>query len=234
MNSSAKPPGIAVVIPACNEADSIAKVLSDIPKGLAAEIVVVNNNSVDNTAGITREMGTVVVDESQQGYGSACMKGVEYLKSQPRKPDIIVFLDADYSDYPQEMVALIEPIFEQNFDLVLGSRSADKMQKGAMPAQQILGNRLATFLIKTLYGVQFTDLGPFRAVKFDKLLSLDLKDRTYGYPIEMQLKAVRQHMRICEVPVSYRPRIGKSKISGTIKGTIMAGYKILSAILRYR
>jgi glycosyltransferase involved in cell wall biosynthesis len=234
LNRSTKPPDIAVIIPACNEAASIAKVLSDIPKGLAAEIVVVNNNSIDDTARIAREKGALVVDEPDQGYGSACMKGVEYLKSRPHKPDIVVFLDADYSDYPEEMIALIEPVFEQNFDLVLGSRSRGKMQKGAMPAQQIVGNRLATFLIKTLYGVQFTDLGPFRAVKFDKLLSLDLCDRTYGWPIEMQLKAVRQHWRICEVPVSYRPRIGKSKISGTIKGTIMAGYKILSAILRYR
>lgn len=234
MNRSTRLPTIAVVIPACNEAASIAKVLSDIPKGLAAEIVVVNNNSVDDTAHIAEEMGAIVVDEPRQGYGYACMKGVDFLKSRAHKPDIIVFLDADYSDYPEEMTALIEPILEENFDLVLGSRSGDKMQKGAMPAQQILGNRLATSLIKTLYGVQFTDLGPFRAVKFDKLLSLDLRDRTYGWPIEMQLKAVRQYMRICEVPVSYRARIGKSKISGTIKGTIMAGYKILSAILRYR
>ena len=234
MNRSVQPPDIAVIIPACNEAASIAKVLSDIPKGLAAEIVVVNNNSSDDTALIAREKGAIVVDEPRQGYGAACMRGVEYLQSRPGKPDIVVFLDADYSDYPEEMIALIEPVFEQNFDLVLGSRSPGKMQKGAMPAQQIFGNRLATFLIKTLYGVQFTDLGPFRAVKFDKLLSLDLCDRTYGWPIEMQLKAVRQRWRICEVPVSYRPRIGKSKISGTIRGTIMAGYKILSAILRYR
>ncbi|MHB8084954.1 MAG: glycosyltransferase family 2 protein [Dehalococcoidia bacterium] len=234
MNRSTEPPNIAVVIPACNEAASIAKVLSDIPMGLAAEIVVVNNNSVDDTARIAREKGAIVVDEPRRGYGSACMKGVEYLNSQARKPDIIVFLDADFSDYPEEMVALIEPIFEQNFDLVLGSRAGGKMLKGAMPVQQIFGNRLATFLIKTLYGVQFTDLGPFRAVKFDKLLSLDLRDKTYGWPIEMQLKAVKQHLRVCEVPVSYRPRIGKSKISGTIKGTIMAGYKILIAILRYR
>ncbi len=194
----------------------------------------VNNNSSDDTAFVAREKGAIVVDEPRQGYGAACMRGVEYLQSRPGKPDIVVFLDADYSDYPEEMIALIEPIFEQNFDLVLGSRSPGKMQKGAMPVQQIFGNRLATFLIKTLYGVQFTDLGPFRAVKFDKLLSLDLCDRTYGWPVEMQLKAVRQRWRICEVPVSYRPRIGKSKISGTIRGTIMAGYKILSAILRYR
>ena len=234
MNRSVQPPDIAVIIPACNEAASIAKVLSDIPKGLAAEIVVVNNNSSDSTAPIAREKGATVVDEPRQGYGAACMRGVEYLQSRPGKPDIVVFLDADYSDYPEEMIALIEPVFEQNFDLVLGSRSPGKMQKGAMPVQQIFGNRLATFLIKTLYGVQFTDLGPFRAVKFDKLLSLDLCDRTYGWPVEMQLKAVRQRWRICEVPVSYRPRIGKSKISGTIRGTIMAGYKILSAILRYR
>jgi glycosyltransferase involved in cell wall biosynthesis len=234
LNRSAKPPNIAVIIPAYNEAASIGKVLADIPKRLAAEIIVVNNNSSDDTAPIAREKGAIVVDEPRQGYGFACMKGVEYLQLGPDKPDIVVFLDADYSDYPEEMIALIEPIFEQNFDLVLGSRTLGKIQKGTMPAQQIFGNRLATWLIKTFYGARFTDLGPFRAVKFDKLMALDMRDKTYGWPIEMQLKAVRQQLRICEVPVRYRTRIGKSKISGTIRGTIMAGYKILSAILRYR
>jgi glycosyltransferase involved in cell wall biosynthesis len=225
---------ISVIIPAYNEADSIAKVLADIPESLVTEVVVVNNNSADSTAENARSNGATVLDEPRQGYGFACLKGVDYLKSRLKKPGIAVFLDADYSDYPEEMVNLIKPIIEQDCDLVIGSRVLGRKEKGAMPLQQVLGNWLATALIRLLYRAKFTDLGPFRAIKFDKLIGLDMKSQAYGWPVEMQLKAVRQGLHICEVPVSYRARIGRSKISGTMRGSILAGYEILSTIFEYR
>ena len=228
-----RPPGIVVIIPALNEADSIAKVLADIPKSLVAEVVVVNNNSSDSTAEKARNSGATVLDEPRQGYGFACLKGVEYLTSKANKPDIVVFMDADYADYPGEIANLIKPVIEQNCDLVIGSRTLGRRERGAMPLQQVFGNWLATIFIRLLYRVKFTDLGPFRAIKFDKLTGLDMKDQTYGWPVEMQLKAVKQGLRICEVPVSYRARIGRSKISGTVKGGILAGYRILATIFRY-
>ena len=234
MSSIKGRPNVAVIIPAFNEAPSIGMVLADIPRSLDAQIILVDNNSTDATARVAQDHGATVVQEPRQGYGSACMRGVQHLASSPKKPDIVVFLDADYSDYPAEMISLIEPIFDENFDLVLGSRSMGKMEQGAMPAQQLLGNRLAVWMIKALHGAEFTDLGPFRAIKFDRLLELDMQDRSYGWPVEMQVKAVKRHLRVCEVPVSYRPRVGRSKISGTIRGTIMAGYRIIDTILRYR
>jgi glycosyltransferase involved in cell wall biosynthesis len=227
-------PEIAVIIPAFNEADSITKVLDDIPKGLVSEVVVVDNNSTDATSEKARQAGATVLSEPRQGYGFACLKGVDYLKSRSKNPDIVVFLDADYSDYPEEMASLLTPIIEQDCDLVIGARSPGKRGKGAMPPHQPLGNWLAITLIRLIHGVKFTDLGPFRAIKFDKLIGLDMKDRTYGWPIEMQLKAVKQGLRIGEVPVSYRARIGKSKVSGSVKGSILAGYKIIATIFRYR
>ena len=225
---------IVVIIPAFNEADSIAKVLADIPKSMVAEVVVVNNNSVDATSENARNAGATVLDEPRRGYGSACLKGIDYLKSRATKPDIVVFLDADYADYPEEMVSLIKPILAENCDLVIGSRSQGKKTRQAMRLQQVFGNWLATTLINLLYRVKFTDLGPFRAIKFAKLISLDMKDKNYGWTAEMQLKAIKQGLSIREVPVSYRARIGKSKISGTFKGSIMAGYKIITTIFRYR
>jgi glycosyltransferase involved in cell wall biosynthesis len=227
-------PYIAVIVPAMNEADAIARVIADIPPGIAGEIVVVNNNSNDATPEVAISCGATVIDEPRQGYGFACMRGVDYLAARATKPDIVVFLDADYSDYPGEMVELVRPIVEHNYGLVIGCRSVSKRDRGIMPVQQIWGNWLATLLIKLFYGAKFKDLGPFRAIKFDDLIALNMKDRTYGWPVEMQLKSLKRGMRICEVPVSYRARIGKSKISGTVRGTFLAGYKIISTIIKYR
>jgi glycosyltransferase involved in cell wall biosynthesis len=223
---------IAVVIPACNEEASIAKVVRDIPGDLAAEVVVVDNNSTDATAENARNAGAAVIRELHQGYGYACQKGIEYLSAADRKPDIVVFLDGDYSDYPEEMSALVRPIIEQDFDLVIGSRMLRMKNRRAMPFHQIIGNRLLALLIWVLYGVRFTDLGPFRAIKYDTLAGLDIEDKTYGWPAEMQVKAVKRGLHITEVSVNYRRRIGKSKITGTVKGTVLALYRILVAIFK--
>jgi glycosyltransferase involved in cell wall biosynthesis len=225
---------IAVVIPAFNEAESIGKVLSEIPGALRAEVVVVNNNSADATPQLARQSGAIVIDEQRQGYGYACLAGVKYLAARATRPDIVVFVDADNSDYPSEMSSLVEPIIKRGYDLVLGCRVRAKMEKGAMPVHQRFGNWLATSLIWLFYGVKFRDLGPFRAIKLTKLMELGMRDTTYGWPIEMQLKAVRRRMTVCEVSVSYRKRIGRSKISGTIRGTALAGIKIIGAIFKYR
>jgi glycosyltransferase involved in cell wall biosynthesis len=223
---------IAVIIPAFNEADSIAAVLADIPGELVAEIIVVDNGSSDATAQIAEAAGATVVTEDRRGYGYACARGVQYLANSPRKPDIVVFIDADYSDYPSEMTDLVKPIVDNGYDLVVGCRT--KVEKFAMPPQQVLGNRLAVGLINLLCdGVRYHDLGPFRAIRYEKLIALDIQDRTYGWPVEMQVKAAKRNMRVLEVPVSYRARIGKSKISGTVRGTLLAGYKIITTILKY-
>jgi glycosyltransferase involved in cell wall biosynthesis len=221
---------IAVIIPACNEEASIARVISDIPRDLVTDVVVVDNNSTDATAENAGYAGAKVIHEASQGYGYACQKGIDYLNAGDKKPDIVVFLDGDYSDYPEEIIALVEPVIRQNFDLVIGSRLLGMVSKKAMPFHQFIGNRLLTLLIRALYGVQFTDLGPFRAIKYDKLAGLDIRDRTYGWTAEMQVKAVKQGLSITEVPVRYRQRIGKSKITGTVKGTILALYRILVVI----
>jgi glycosyltransferase involved in cell wall biosynthesis len=225
---------IMVIIPAFNEADSIVRVINDIPKDLACEIVVVNNGSKDGTSGMAREAGATVLAEDRKGYGFACLRGIDYAKSKPAfdKPYIIVFLDGDYSDYPREMGFLVKPILEDNFDFVIGSRKMGRAEKGAMLPQAVFGNALATRLIKWFYGGTFTDLGPFRAIKFDKLLELDMKDKTFGWTVEMQVKAVKLRLKFCEVPVSYRKRLGISKVTGTFTGTVKAGYKILWTIFR--
>ncbi|MCP3931539.1 MAG: glycosyltransferase family 2 protein [Bacteroidetes bacterium] len=222
---------IVVIIPAFNEENAVGNVIRDIPKHLVREIVVVNNNSNDQTKIIAQRAGATVLDEWRQGYGYACLKGMEYVKDNP--PDIIVFLDADYSDYPEEMELLIQPIIKHDYDMVIGSRALGDRESGSMTPQQVFGNWLATSLLMLFYGVSYTDLGPFRAIKYDKLLKLNMKDKTYGWTVEMQLKAAKQKMKITEMPVNYRVRIGKSKVSGTIKGTIMAGYKILLTIFKY-
>lgn len=226
-------PNISVIIPAFNEENGIGQVIKEIPRDLVNEIVVVNNASTDNTEKIAAAAGATVLREPVPGYGRACLKAIDYLKDKVRPPDIVVFLDADYSDYPEEMHGLIGPIIHQNADLVIGSRVLGKKEKGSMTVQQIFGNWLATRLLKLLYGATFTDLGPFRAVKFESLLKLDMRDKTYGWTVEMQLKASKRKMKCVEVPVRYRRRIGFSKISGTIKGTLLAGYKILYTIARY-
>lgn len=224
---------IVVIIPAFNEENSVGNVLREIPKELVSEVVVVNNNSNDKTKINAQKAGATVLDEKRQGYGYACLKGIEYVKEKKSNPDIIVFIDADYSDYPEEMKDLIKPIIEQDYDMVIGSRALGNRERGSMTPQQIFGNKLATGLMKFLYGVKYTDLGPFRAIKFDKLLELEMRDTTYGWTVEMQLKAAKKKMKVTEIAVNYRKRIGFSKVSGTVKGTIMAGYKIITTLLKY-
>jgi len=226
-------PIIKVIIPAFNEENGVGQVIQEIPKELVHEVIVVNNASTDETERVAAEAGATVLREPVPGYGRACLKGIEYLKKSNPPPDIVVFLDADHSDFPEEMRELIKPIIEQHADLVIGSRALGSKQKGSMTPQQIFGNWLATRLLELFYKVKFTDLGPFRAVKFTSLLALDMQDKTYGWTVEMQLKAARKKMVCVEVPVGYRVRIGFSKISGTLKGTILAGYKIITTIFRY-
>lgn len=223
---------IDVIIPAYNEEGSICQVLRDIPWTLVREVIVCNNASTDRTAEVAKEGGATVLNQPRKGYGSACLKGISYIHEKRQHPDIVVFMDADYSDYPEEMPKLIEPILKRNADLVIGSRSLGKREKGAMMPQQIFGNWLATNLIRSLYGYHFTDLGPFRAIRFTKLLQLDMKDPDFGWTVEMQIKAAKNHLKCEEVPVTYRKRVGTSKVSGTIKGTILAGYKILWTIFK--
>ncbi len=227
-------PIIVVIIPAYNEENSIAKVINDIPTGLVHEVIVVNNNSNDATEVNARAAGATVLRERRPGYGFACLKGIEYLKELENKPDIVVFIDADYSDHPEEMPLLVKPIISDGMDMVIGSRALGKKERGSMTVQQVFGNWLATRLLKIIYDVRYTDLGPFRAICYDKLLEINMQDTTYGWTVEMQLKAAKLKMKIIEVPVSYRKRIGFSKISGTLKGTVMAGYKIITTIFKYR
>ena len=221
-----------VIIPALNEERSIGRVIGDIPQDLVTEIVVVNNGSTDSTARVASSSGATVIDEERRGYGQACLAGIDYIKNSSYLPDIIVFLDADYSDYPQEMEDLVSPITEGGYDLVIGSRTIGERQKGALLPQALVGNYVATRLIKLFYRVDFTDLGPFRAIRYDKLLSLDMRDKTFGWTVEMQVKAAKNGLRCAEVPVSYRKRIGTSKITGTVAGSVMAGVKIIWMIFR--
>lgn len=224
---------IVVIIPAFNEENSVGKVIADIPKDIVNEVIVVNNNSNDLTSLNAFNAGATVVDEPNQGYGNACLKGLAYLKELKNKPDIVIFLDADYSDYPEEIALLIAPILNQDYDMVIGSRALGDRESGSMMPQQIFGNWLATTLLNFFYKVNYTDLGPFRAIKYDKLLEIDMVDRNYGWTVEMQLKAAKLKFKTMEVPVKYRVRIGHSKVSGTIKGTIGAGYKIITTIFKY-
>ncbi|MEX0999721.1 MAG: glycosyltransferase family 2 protein [Thermodesulfobacteriota bacterium] len=226
---------ILVIIPAYNEEESIGEVINDIPKELVSEIVVVNNNSTDKTTTNAESAGATVVNEMQMGYGYACLKGIKYAQSlgENERPDIIVFLDGDYSDYPEDIRGLVKPIIENDIDMVIGSRTLGNAEKGALLPQQVFGNWLATTLISFLYGLKFTDLGPFRAIKFNKLLELNMVDKTYGWTVEMQIKAAKQKFRCTEVPVNYRKRIGVSKITGTVSGSIKAGHKILWTIFKY-
>lgn len=225
-------PKIKVIIPAFNEQDSIANVIQDIPS-LVEEVIVVSNNSTDLTEVNAKQAGATVLTENRKGYGYACLKGMDYISKQKSKPDIIVFLDGDYSDYPEELTKIIAPIIEDNIDLVIGSRVKELREDGAMTPQQIFGNWLATKLMSLFFKAKFTDLGPFRAIKYEKLLALNMVDKTYGWTVEMQLKALKQKLSYTEVPVNYRNRIGVSKVSGTIKGSIFAGVKILSWIFKY-
>ncbi len=223
---------IKVIIPAFNEEASIAKVISEIPD-YVSEIVVVSNNSTDNTVENAQNAGATVLTESNKGYGYACLHGIDYISKQSKTPEIIVFIDGDYSDYPEELDKLVKPILEQDIDLVIGARTKELREPGSMTPQQVFGNKLATFLMQVLFRAKFTDLGPFRAIKYDRLMQLQMEDKTYGWTVEMQLKAIKRKLRYTEVPVRYKKRIGVSKVSGTVKGTIFAGIKILAWIFKY-
>jgi len=223
---------IKVIIPAYNEEGSIANVINDIPSNVD-EIIVVNNNSTDSTVKNAKQAGATVLDEPQKGYGYACLKGMGYISTLDKSPDIIVFLDGDYSDYPEELTKIVEPILKDDIDFVIGARVKRLREHGSMTPQQVFGNWLATFLMKIMFGAKFTDLGPFRAIKYDKLLGLNMEDKTYGWTVEMQLKALKQKLSYVEIPVNYRNRIGVSKVSGTVKGSIFAGVKILTWIFKY-
>jgi glycosyltransferase involved in cell wall biosynthesis len=220
---------IAVIIPALNEEKTMPLVLSDIPEDLVDEVVVVDNGSNDKTPSIVREKGATLLFETRKGYGYPCLKAIEYLKN--KKPDVVVFLDGNYSDYPDQIIKLVEPIVRQHYDMVLGSRVMGQAEKGSLRVPVRFGNFLATALIRIFYGFNYTDLGPFRAIKFDKLLELDMNDNL-GWTIEMQAKAVRRKFKITEVPVSYRAGTGKSKFTGNIKGIAVIGYRIMYAIFR--
>ena len=221
---------IAVIIPAFNEALSIGQVIQALPKSVA-EIIVVNNASTDQTAQVAKEHGAVVLDEKKMGYGHACIKGIKYLEKKP--PDIVVFLDGDYSDYPEDMDQIVAPLLKKEVVFSLGARTQNLREKGSMTPQQVFGNALACFLMRLLYQGKFTDLGPFRAIRWQTLQSLEMKDKTYGWTVEMQLKILRRKLNYIEIPVRYRKRIGISKVSGTVKGTLMAGYKILTWIGKF-
>ncbi len=223
---------IKVIIPAYNEEASIAKVISEIPSEVD-EIIVVNNNSTDGTKENAARAGATVLDEERKGYGYACLKGMDYIAGLENQPTVIVFLDGDYSDYPEELIEVVRPIVEDDIDLVIGSRVKERREYGAMTPQQIFGNWLATKLMRLFFGANFTDLGPFRAIKYDKLLYLQMEDKTYGWTVEMQLKAIKKGLSYTEVPVRYKNRIGVSKVSGTVKGSVLAGMKILTWIFKY-
>ncbi len=224
---------VVVIIPAYNEQNSIAKVINAIPKKWVDEIIVCNNNSTDDTAQNALDAGATVVFEGQKGYGFACLKAIDYLKNKTQKPDIVVFLDADFSDFPEQLPSVVRPILEQGMDLVIGSRALGKREENSMTPQQLFGNWLATRLMRWLYGVHFTDLGPFRAISYEALMRIKMRDTTYGWTVEMQLKAAKHKLKFVEVPVDYRQRIGVSKVSGTVRGTVLAGYKILLWIFKY-
>lgn len=224
---------VSVIIPTRNEALAIQRVLADLPSdrttGLTTEVIVVDSNSTDGTAEIAGRMGARVIQEHRRGYGRACLTGLAAANS----PDVVVFLDGDYSDRPAELPILLAPILDGRADITLGSRLHGQNSDGALPWHQAFGNRLAASLIRPLYGLDISDLGPFRAGRADVLRALALEEMTYGWAVEMILKSALAGYRVVEVPVSYHPRIGKSKISGTLKGTVGAGWFILSLIVRY-
>ncbi|WP_178983296.1 glycosyltransferase family 2 protein [Winogradskyella helgolandensis] len=225
-------PNIKVIIPAYNEEASIPFVINAIPE-IVDEIIVVSNNSTDNTEYNAKNAGATVLIENRKGYGFACLKGMDYIAKQEKKTDIVVFLDGDFSDYPEELTKIVQPIIDHNIDFVVGARVKGLREEGSMTVPQIFGNWLATNLMTLFFRSTFTDLGPFRAIKYDKLLGLSMEDKTYGWTVEMQLKVLKQKLSYREIPVNYRNRIGVSKVSGTIKGAIFAGIKILGWIFKY-
>jgi glycosyltransferase involved in cell wall biosynthesis len=223
---------IKVIIPAYNEENAIANVIAEVPS-IVDEIIVISNNSTDLTEQVAKSAGATVLSETKKGYGYACLKGMDYISKLEAKPDVVVFLDGDYSDYPEELTKLVAPILQQDVDFVIGARVPNLRVRGSMTPQQVFGNWLATFLMKIFFSAKFSDLGPFRAIKYDKLLQLKMEDKTYGWTVEMQLKVLKQKMSYVEIPVRYKNRIGVSKVSGTVKGTVMAGIKIIGWIVKY-
>ncbi len=221
---------VAIIIPVLNEEEAIVKVLEDLPEHRRQLVLVVDNGSLDKSMEVARKAGAKVLFEPQKGYGRACLKGLKWLKANDIKPQIVVFLDGDYSDFPAEIELLLEPLLSRNFDFVLGSRTIKKESRRALTPQARFGNLLATRLIDLIWGFSYSDLGPFRALDYSLLKNLKMDDKTYGWTVQMQIRALQSQARILEIPVSYRYRMGQSKISGTIKGTILAGYKILSTI----
>ncbi|WP_425392675.1 glycosyltransferase family 2 protein [Ekhidna sp.] len=226
-------PDIRVIIPAFNEQNAVGLVIDEIPKEWVSEVIVVDNGSTDDTFDQAKNRGATALKEPNRGYGNACLKGMAHIASSPTQPDIVVFLDGDHSDYPEQLTDLVKPILEENVDLVIGSRALGQKEKGSMTPQQVFGNWLATTLIKIFYRKKYTDLGPFRAIRYESLLAINMKDRTYGWTVEMQLKAAKLNLQTKDIPVNYRQRIGVSKVSGTIKGTLGAGYKIIYTIFKY-
>lgn len=226
---------VIVVIPALNEEQSLPLVLDDLPP--VRQVIVVDNGSRDATADVATRHGATVVDQPQRGYGAACLRGLETIQQAidagSLPPEIVAFVDADYSDHPDHLPRLVEPILKNQTDFVLGSRLLGVREPGAMPPQSVYGNRLACFLMRILFGAHYTDLGPFRAIRYDRLCELQMADENFGWTIEMQIKATRNDLRIQEIPVPYRRRVGSSKISGTVSGTIRAGWKILYTIAKY-
>ena len=222
---------ISVIIPAFNEEASLPKVIGDLPCAIIQEIIVVDNASTDDTASVARQLGCTVVSELQRGYGRACLAGISALNPQT---EIVVFIDGDHSDHGEQLEKIVEPIIAQGYDFVIGSRALGVKESGAMTPQAHYGNKLACFLMKLFWDASYTDLGPFRAITFRALKQLRMSDQDFGWTIEMQIKAIENNLTITEVPVDYRRRIGKSKISGTLKGTVLAGEKILRTIFKYK
>jgi len=222
---------VDVIIPALNEAEALPRVLAEIPRPPVRRIIVADNGSTDRTAAVALQHGAEVVCEPERGYGAACLRALEHLADDP--PEIVVFLDGDYSDHPGELLSLIDPIRAGDADMVIGSRSRGRSERGALSPQQRVGNAIACGALRLFYGVRYTDLGPFRAIRWETLQALGMQDRNYGWTVEMQIKAAKRDVAYREVPVSYRQRIGVSKVSGTIRGSLGAGLKILWLLGRY-
>ena len=225
---------VAIIIPVLNEEEAIVKVLNDLPEQRRKLVLVVDNGSSDNSAAVARAAGARVLFEPRRGYGRACLRGLSWLEKEHIEPRVVVFLDGDYSDYPAEIELLLRPLLAGDFDFVLGSRTKKVLSRRALTPQARFGNLLATRLIDFFWGFSYSDLGPFRALDYTLLKRLCMDDKTYGWTVQMQIRALQAGARILEIPVSYRYRMGKSKISGTVKGSILAGYKILSTIRHER